>query len=106
MPRKQPTQPTLKSVAQDVAQLERDELMELQAIIDGLLEVPDLEGGTLQENEPAVEIDPENYQGSRGGHGYIEFKTINGCGPYRYLRYWKGSSLKSMYLGKASSNES
>lgn len=106
MPRKQPAQPTLKSVVQDVAQLERDELIELQAIIDGLLEAPDPQGGTPQENEPAVEIDPENYQGSRGGHGYIEFKTINGCGPYRYLRYWKGNSLKSMYLGKASSNGS
>lgn len=106
MPRKQSAQPTLKSVAQDVSQLERDELMELQAIIDGLLEAPDPQGGTPQGDESAVEIDPENYQGSRGGHGYIEFKTINGCGPYRYLRYWKGNSLKSMYLGKASSNGS
>ncbi|MGB8700211.1 MAG: hypothetical protein WCD18_12405 [Thermosynechococcaceae cyanobacterium] len=33
--------------------------------------------------------------------GYIEEKTINGCGPYRYLRYWDGKTHKSVYLGKA-----
>lgn len=32
--------------------------------------------------------------------GYIEEKFINGCGPYRYLRYWDGKTHKSVYLGK------
>jgi hypothetical protein len=33
--------------------------------------------------------------------GYIEDKWINGCGPYRYLRYWDGGVHRSIYLGKA-----
>jgi hypothetical protein len=36
--------------------------------------------------------------------GYIEEKFINGCGPYRYLRYWDGKTHRSVYLGKAKSD--
>jgi len=36
----------------------------------------------------------------RRARGHIEYKTINGCGPYAYLRYWSGQTLKSHYLGK------
>ena len=37
--------------------------------------------------------------------GHIEAKTINGCGPYLYLRYWSGKTLKSKYIGKAKAKE-
>lgn len=44
-----------------------------------------------------------NPNGNAGG--YVELKTINGCGPYAYLRfavYQSGRrTLKSKYLGKA-----
>ncbi|HEY9862906.1 MAG TPA: hypothetical protein V6D21_01880 [Candidatus Obscuribacterales bacterium] len=33
--------------------------------------------------------------------GAIEYKMINGCGPYKYLRYWSGGRHRSVYLGKA-----
>lgn len=34
-------------------------------------------------------------------NGAIEEKMINGCGPYKYLRYWSGGRHRSVYLGKA-----
>lgn len=37
----------------------------------------------------------------KGGRGHIELKTINGCGPYKYLRFWEGKVLRSQYIGKA-----
>ncbi len=48
--------------------------------------------------------------GSRGGRGHIERKLINGCGPYLYLRYYKGcengrSLYGSLYLGKEQSQD-
>jgi hypothetical protein len=39
-------------------------------------------------------------RGIRGGTGSFEDKIINGCGPYRYLRYWYGKTHKSIYLGR------
>ena len=33
--------------------------------------------------------------------GFIEEKWVNGCGPYRYLRYWDGGKHRSVYLGKS-----
>jgi hypothetical protein len=38
--------------------------------------------------------------GARGSRGYIESKTIKGCGPYAYLRFRKGGTHHSFYLGK------
>ncbi|HEY9874492.1 MAG TPA: hypothetical protein V6D12_13710 [Candidatus Obscuribacterales bacterium] len=35
--------------------------------------------------------------------GYFEQKMINGCGPYRYLRYYEKGRLKSVYVGKGDS---
>ncbi len=32
--------------------------------------------------------------------GHLEMKIINGCGPYAYLRVWRGGRLTSTYLGK------
>ena len=32
--------------------------------------------------------------------GAIELKMINGCGPYKYLRYWSGGRHRSVYMGK------
>ena len=42
----------------------------------------------------------DEYGKPRNQKGYIELKTINGCGPYRYLRYWDGKTHRSVYLGK------
>lgn len=35
-----------------------------------------------------------------GGDGWIEERFVNGCGPYRYRRWWDGKRKRSQYLGK------
>ncbi|WP_338438751.1 hypothetical protein [Synechococcus elongatus] len=69
-------------------QLTPEELRELVLSLQGLLQA---QGHALTQ--------PEQLQGS------IELKMINGCGPYVYLRYYKGQkngkkSYGSRYLGK------
>lgn len=89
------TQSAMKSITGSLAQLERPELEELAQIVAALLD--------LQAPEEAeVELEPS--QGEQAGSkakGHIEEKMINGYGPYRYLRYWQGKTLKSQYIGKA-----
>jgi hypothetical protein len=57
--------------------------------------------GSIREaaREKAIE-EALNRRGIRGGMGSFEDKIINGCGPYRYLRYWYGKTHKSVYLGR------
>ena len=35
-----------------------------------------------------------------GGGGWVELKTINGCGPYAYKRWREGGRMRSEYIGK------
>lgn len=68
----------------------------MKAIIESLL-------ASLEEEEEEL---PEfkGYGGKskeRGSSSYFELKLIRGYGPYRYLRYRIGSTLKSVYVGKA-----
>jgi hypothetical protein len=37
---------------------------------------------------------------SRPRGAWVELKTINGCGPYAYLRWRENGRQKSKYLGK------
>ncbi len=94
MPRKQPTHLSPKDVTLHAYQWNRAELEEMRAIIDALLEA--------SEPEPEAEAVPVGDSQSRGtrGGGYFEDKMINGCGPYRYLRFWISGKRKSVYVGK------
>ena len=71
------------------------ELEELVAIVEGLLESRQSEvreaGGT-GDGKSSTTVKTQ---------GHLELKTINGYGPYRYLRYRQDGKLKSQYLGKA-----
>lgn len=87
MPRKTKTHLlTPIDVALSASSWDSEQLEEMAAIIDGLRSVV-----TLHTQQ----------QDSRGEGGYVEQKIINGCGPYRYLRYWHQGKRKSVYLGKA-----
>jgi hypothetical protein len=95
MRRKQPTRLIPKDVVPHAYQWNVDELEEMRAIIDAILEAdtalePETEAGNAGDSQP---------RGTRGG-GYFEDKMINGCGPYRYLRYWFCGKRKSVYVGK------
>jgi len=94
MPRKQPTYLCPKDVAPHAYQWDRAELEEMRAIVDALMEA--------SKPEPQAEEVPAGNSQSRGtrGGGYFEDKMINGCGPYRYLRFWVSGKRKSVYVGK------
>ena len=97
MPKKQTTdQLTPRDVAFHAYQWNREQMEEMKAIIDGLLAA---QFNTVQ---PQVGVAPsaQSQRGPRGG-SYIEQKTINGCGPYQYLRYRHEGKFRSVYVGKA-----
>ncbi len=89
------TKDAFETVTSNLGQLSRGELVELADIVAALLAV------TKEESDDQV-ADLEALDDVKpAAKGHIEAKTINGCGPYLYLRYWSGKTLKSKYIGKA-----
>lgn len=85
----------------DLSLQELEELVDMvQGLIDVKLSTGDFEVGIV---DPMTQAITSNHSGKRGGKGHIEAKTINGYGPYLYLRYWHGGKLRSKYLGKKES---
>lgn len=82
------------TVTSNLGQLSRGELEELGEMVAALLAV----------TKPEEEDDDDALDGEKpsrpAARGHIEEKVINGCGPYLYLRYWQGRTLKSKYIGK------
>lgn len=78
---------SLEDLIQGVAKLSRQDLLELMAVVGGLLEA------TQHQKESETTAS-----------GSIEWKMIpdkkrgKEYGPYPYLRYWKDGKLKSRYL--------
>jgi hypothetical protein len=85
MPRRRSQSNAVKNLLKQSAGLSQGELKALVSGLQGLI-------------EPKVGTD--RYGKPLNQEGYIEEKFINGCGPYRYLRYWDGKTHKSVYLGK------
>lgn len=92
--RKKPESPLLvESVLQQAAQLSKPELEELLTALTALLEA-------LKDEMIDGETQPQSTKlrcGSRGG-SRIEWKLINGYGPYPYLRFRSGGKYRSYYL--------
>ncbi|MBD2047285.1 hypothetical protein H6F78_17080 [Coleofasciculus sp. FACHB-64] len=86
-----------KDVAPHAAKWSRDELEQMKAIIEGLLQATE---STSELVEEVALTNPNRGHKSGSGTGYFEEKMINGCGPYRYLRYWREGQRKSVYVGK------
>jgi hypothetical protein len=84
MPRRQSKSDVVKSLLKQAAALSESEL---KALLSGLQ-------GLSQKQRVDEYGKPLNQE------GHVEEKFINGCGPYRYLRYWDGKTHKSVYLGK------
>ena len=82
-----------------------EELLELRAIVDMRIDEAELRDRRIELGieEPAEDPAAENGGGekSKGGKaGYLELKTINGCGPYVYRRSRVNGRLTSEYVGK------
>lgn len=93
---KKPKRLSPKDVAPHAYQWGRDELEEMKAIIDGLLQVT--AAPPIQSEQPTSTT--QKRRGRKNGGGYIEEKRINGSGPYLYLRYFSNGKRKSVYVGK------
>lgn len=89
------TKTPFDTVTSSLGQLDRGELEELQTIVAAYLAAL-----TEDEEEDQGETEEAVAPNGRAARGHVEEKTINGCGPYLYLRYWEGKTLKSKYLGK------
>lgn len=89
-------------VTSRLGQLSQSELVELGDMVAALLGVP----GVSRYFEPTEEEDDDlvgdlvEKGNGKAAKGHVEAKMINGCGPYLYLRYWQGKTLKSKYIGK------
>ncbi len=59
----------------------------------------ELESMTAMERESLQEQGTQSSKG-RGRAARFEDKLINGCGPYRYFRWWDGTHHRSTYIGK------
>jgi hypothetical protein len=85
MPRRRSKSNAVQSLLKQAAGLSQGELKVLVSGLQGLIK---------------PEVGTDRYGKPLNQEGYIEEKFINGCGPYRYLRYWDGKTHKSVYLGK------
>jgi hypothetical protein len=84
MSRRRSKSDAVKSLLKQAAELSDSDLKALLSGLQGLI--------------PKQSVDEHGKPLNQ--EGYIEEKFINGCGPYRYLRYWDGKTHKSVYLGK------
>jgi hypothetical protein len=83
------------TVTSHLGLLSQVELEELGEMVAALLAV------TAPEAQEDEQVDGNREKSTRpAARGHIEEKVINGCGPYLYLRYWQGKTLKSKYIGK------
>ena len=93
-----------KKITNNLGQLSRTELEELQVIVEALLEATDDAEPPEIYPEKKEELMRLSFQQAKAGQkpkkGHIEEKIIRGYGPYLYLRFWQEGSLKSLYIGK------
>lgn len=91
-----------QTVTANLGRLNRRQLEDVAAQVAALLAVLE------DEADEATALTSSNTGPGlkKGGQaGYIEHKTINGCGPYAYLRFWSGKTHKSTYLGKVGAKQ-
>ena len=90
-------------VTSHLGQLSQSELVELGDMVAALLGVPGVSRffAPTEEDGDDDQVEDQVEKGNgKAAKGHIEAKMINGCGPYLYLRYWSGKTLKSKYIGK------
>lgn len=96
--------PTVAHLLQQAAALTLAELEELKAGIDALGAVEQEKQQAMKTIEKQEELEVDEHGKPSNQRGYVEEKMINGCGPYRYLRFWSGKKHRSVYLGKHKPN--
>ncbi len=92
-----------QTVTANLGRLNRRQLEDVAAQVAALLAVLEDEADDEATALTSSNTGPGLKKG--GQAGYIEHKTINGCGPYAYLRFWSGKTHKSTYLGKVGAKQ-
>lgn len=87
---------SVEQILQFAAQLPLDEIEELSFALSALAEAVDGEQPDNQTGLPKC--------GARGG-SRIEWKVINGYGPYPYLRFRRDGKHRSYYLKELATNK-
>jgi hypothetical protein len=91
-----------KVIARHLDQLTDRELRDVASMCEALIESREEERIAAEAEADRIENKRSSGQsGKKSAKGHIELKMINGFGPYKYLRYWSGKTLKSEYIGKA-----
>lgn len=86
----------LNQAIRELSAWEPKDLELLKDAIDGLLSAQVIRvhhGDELHPKQPGEDEEKKP-------RGYFEDKPINGCGPYRYLRFRHKGRHKSIYIGK------
>lgn len=96
------TKLTFQTITRSLDGLTDRELARLSDLAQALIEARAEEREAAEAEADRIEAQKGgSTKGAKAGRGHLEYKTINGCGPYKYLRFWEGKTLKSQYLGKA-----
>ncbi|ESA37731.1 hypothetical protein N836_35760 [Leptolyngbya sp. Heron Island J] len=89
---------TPEDIVKKIADWDRQDIEALVEHLRGLLSTAEIRQSLEELLERKVEPSPITEQGPE--HGWVEQRTINGCGPYQYFRWWDGKVKRSKYLGK------
>ncbi len=92
-----------QTVTANLGRLNRRQLEDVAAQVAALLAVLEDEADDEATALTSSNTGPGLKKG--GQAGYVEHKTINGCGPYAYLRFWSGKTHRSTYLGKVEAKQ-
>lgn len=80
-----------------------EELLQLRAMVDTSLATAEMLERSRElglEEEGKAQSDTAGKSEKSAARGYLELKTINGCGPYVYRRVRVDGRLTSEYIGK------
>ncbi len=97
--------PSVESVLTDCHKLSLPNITLVRDALNLLIDALEYKEQALKNYERAHSLNYQKVGGTKRA-GYLEVKTINGCGPYLYLRVRQGKILHSFYLGKEEQNNS
>jgi hypothetical protein len=93
--------PTINKITQNIDGLSDEDLRFLLRLLQAILEAREDHRVKEDQREDENRTTQQAYISDQHPfRGCYELKIINGCGPYRYLRYRDGKILRSKYMGK------
>ncbi len=86
---------------QRLTRLSKAEMVEVRDYLDTLIaQAEEAEAEAAARIGKARSSSGGDSRKTGGGSAWVELKTINGCGPYAYRRWYEGKRCRSQYIGK------